>query len=72
MKNKRKTDFRNSNQNRKAVKTKRDNRSHTNFEKKTPRKIFEKGRKTDCRNSYKIRKSVKTERDGGYHTNFKR
>ena len=72
MKHKRKADFRNSNQNRKAVKTKRDSRSHTNFEKKTPREIFEKGRKTDCRNSYQIRKSVKTERDGGYRTNFKR
>ena len=34
----RKTDFQNSNQNRKAVKTERDGRSHTKFEIKKNRK----------------------------------
>ena len=59
-KNKRKriTDFRNSNQNRKAVETKPNSRCHTYFKKKN-------------RNSNQNRKAVKPRPDSRYHINFK-
>ena len=59
-KNKRKriTDFRNSNQTRKAVETKPNSRCHTYFKKKN-------------RNSNQNRKAVKPRPDSRYHINFK-
>ena len=44
-KNRTKTDFRNSNQNRSSVETGRDSRSHANFNIKNRKKIFKKKRK---------------------------
>ena len=52
-------DYRTLSQNRKTVKTKRDSRSRTIFNKKQ-HNIIEKNRQTDFRNANQNRQSVKT------------